>query len=193
MQKKIAKLPVYFALVIIITAAMILTGCSSGSTSSTPASTSTTQPAAQTQQSTTTGQQGSQQSGQQDGRQGGQDRQATQTKLLARVAELLGVSSDKLTAAYETAMKSVMGDKAPSGSGTQGTPPSGASQGTPPQPPSDNRTGGGPGGQGGGKGGPDMSGVYAQIATELGLTTEKVTEAFETAQKELMPAQPTSK
>ena len=188
MHKKFARVPVYITMVIII-AAMLLAGCSStgSSSSSTPASTpsSSGQPA-QGQQS---GQQGEQQGGQKGGP-GGQDMQAMQARLLARVAEILGVSSDSLKTAYEAAVKEVMGNKAPSGSGQ---PPSGGSQGgTPPTPPSDNRTGGpgGQGGPGGGKGGPDMSGVYARVASALGLTTEKVQAAFEQAQKELMPAQP---
>ncbi len=187
MHDKIAKFPVYAALVIIISA-MALAGCSSSSTSSSTPS-STQQPAAQTQQS---GQQSGQQGGQQGSQQGqkhdGQDMQEMQTKLLTRVAEILGVSTESLTTAYQNAMQSVMGDKTP-GQGGQGTPPekpSGEGDQKPPeggQPPTD-----GQGGQGGGHGGPDMSGVYSKVAEALGLTAEKVQAAFEQAQKELMPS-----
>jgi len=161
-------------MLMIVIPAMIGTGCSSGSASQSPASTASTQeqPAARTQQTTAA-------QGQQDGQKGGQDMQALQQKLLARVAGILGVSPDSLTTAYEAAMTSVMGDRAASATTVQGTPP---------QPPSDNKT---PhqGGQGGpGKGGPDMSAIYSKIAGALGLTTEKVTAAFDQAREELMPS-----
>jgi hypothetical protein len=173
---KSAHLPLLLTLLFVMTA-LVLPACeaSDASQSATPSSTSI-QPAGQTQQ-TTSG------SSQQGGRQDGQD---IQKKLLARVAEILGVSSDALTAAYESAIKSVMGDRVPAG-GTQGTPPSGSNPGTPPAPPSDNRTDG-PGGQPGARGSFDMSGVYSKVAQSLGLTTEKVQAAFEQAQKELMPS-----
>lgn len=185
MHKKLAQIPVCTALVMVI-AVLLLTGCGSTATGSNPASTLSgpSQPA-QDQQGI---QQGNQQSGQQGGGKGGpggQDWQAMQAKLLARVAEILGVSSESLTTAYESAMKEVMGNMTPPSLPNQGQPPSGDNQGTPPMPPSDNRTGG-PGRQGGG-GGPDMSAVYSKVASALGLTAEKVQAAFEQARTELMP------
>jgi hypothetical protein len=182
-QKNLGQLPVYFALVILL-AGVLLTGCSSAQpaassgTQSTPAATapaSQTQPASQAQpasQTTST-------SGQQGGKQGGQDMQAQQTKLLARVAEILGVSTDSLTTAYNAALKSVMGDKSSSTT----------APGQPPQPPTDGKAGGSGGTPpSGGQGkAPDMSGLYSKVADALGLTVDKVTAAFEQAQKELMP------
>jgi hypothetical protein len=174
-HKRSSQITAYFALAVIL-AGVILAGCAGGSASQAPASSGTqSTPAATTPASQTTST-----SGQQGGKQGGQDMQAQQTKLLARVAEILGVSTDSLTTAYEAAIKSVMGDKAPSGSTPgqppqppSGTPPSGQQGGTPPS--------------GGQNKAPDMSGVYSKIAASLGLTADKVTAAFEQAQKELMP------
>ena len=123
------------------------------------------------------------------GQQGGQGNQEQRAKEIARAAEILGVSSTDLTAAFEAADKSVR----PSG-GQSG------SQGQPPRSQSDNMTGGqgrqgggkggpgGPGGQGGNGRGPDMSAVYAKVAETMRLTVDKVTAAFEQARKELKPA-----
>lgn len=189
MHKRFAQIPVYITLVIIVAAAL-LAGCGSTATGSTPASTpaGSSQPAQDQQGSQQSGQQGGQQGGGKGGP-GGQDFQAMQTKLLARVAEILGVSTESLTTAYQSAIKEVMGNMTPPSGAGQGQPPSVGTQGqppssggTPPMPPSDNRTGGP-----GGRGGPDMSGVYSKVASALGLTAEKVQAAFEQARTELMP------
>jgi len=117
------------------------------------------------------------------------------SKLLARVAEILNVSFDKLTTAFNNAMpRRTEGDRTgtpPSrvpadGSGTPptGTPPGG--NGTPPggTPPADGQ-----------QGQPAQPGqftlpddVIQKIASELGLSADTVSSAFKQAMSELQPS-----
>jgi type II secretory pathway pseudopilin PulG len=156
-----------------ILSAVVLAGCSSGSSSQTAA------PAAQTQQqttqptqqqTTTSGQQPTTTSGQQPSGQG----QESMKKVVARAATILGVSETDLTTAFDAAMKA----NRPSGSDNK-TPPSG-------QPPSGQTTSG-QSGQGQPPSGSSdmMTSVYSKIATALNLSADKVKAAFEQAQSEL--------
>jgi len=106
-----------------------------------------------------------------------QNMQEMRSKLLSRVAEILGVSTESLTAAYEAGVKKVMGNRqAPAGSSAAGQPP---------QPPSENMT---PPSGGWGNQQPDMSSLYSEIAQSLNLTVDRVTAAFDQARKELIPS-----
>ena len=149
---------------------------------------------------------------------GGQGNHEQRAKEIARAAELLGVSVDDLTTAFETADKNLRPAGGQSGSqpapsqfgdttGGSNPPPPPGSQGKqsggkggpggqPPPRPSDNMTTGRPGGnpqppqggQGGPGKGPDMTAVYAAVAQAMSLPADKVTAAFEQAREELKPA-----
>ena len=119
--------------------------------------------------------------------QGGNSEQ--QTRIIARAAEILGISTDNLTSAYETARKSIKPRRGPSDNRTGDRP----DDAPPPPPRSDNGTDRQcnnpppPGGQGGPDRKEDKQAIYTRVAELLGLPADKVIAAFEQAEKELKP------
>jgi hypothetical protein len=169
-----------------------LAGCSASSSQNTTSATGQeSSPAA-------TGQQSTSQSAQQQkpGSQGQQPPGASNmTEILSRAAEILGISSEKLTTAFQNAMP----QGGPSGSGQQGqpsTPPSGqqgeppaapsGEQGQPPTPPS--------GEQGQSSTPPSgqqmtqsqfMTDIYEKMAEELNISADDIASAMQQAEEEL--------
>ncbi len=158
-----------------------LAGCSTGS------SQNTTSASGQESSSTATGQQSTSQSApqQQPGSPGQQPPGASNmTEILARAAEILGISSEKLTTAFQNAMP----QGGPSGSGQQGQPPAAPSgqQRQPPEPPS---------GQQGQLSEPPsgqqmtqsqlMADVYEKMAEELNISADDIASAMQQAEEEL--------
>jgi hypothetical protein len=174
-------LPGLFATVVILVG-LILAGCSTVGTgattqesSSSPAQT-TINPAESG--STTSPNQGNVPAG---GPRGG----AEMRKMFARAAEILGITEDQLTGAFQEAQKSVFGDApTPSGiSGQQPEPPSGTS-GQPSKPPS------GPSGQqppshGQGPDQESMQKVYSKMSQILNIAADKISSAMDQARQEL--------
>jgi len=176
MSRKIAKVAA-FAIIAALIVSMF--GCSSS------ASDTSSQSSIQTNQQTQVNQQQSGDQGQNPRGQRGQGMDNTQ--LLTRVAEILNVSVEDLTTAYNNAMpQREEGQGGPGGSQSPtGEPPSGEMPtGEPPSgtPPADGQ---------GGQQPPQMQGfpeeMMQSIADELGLSVDDVTAAFEQAMQELIP------
>jgi len=198
MLKKLEPLPVYFALVIILVG-IVLTGCSAsgaGQSSapvdqqSSPVSTQGQSMLSNQQTSSTQTQQQTATSGQQTPAPADSQRM---DKIFSRVAEILGVTEDQLTKAFQQAMPSVSGAQPPSGQQQPPAPPSGQLQ-PPPTLPSDNTSGSSPSGQqppqqgqrpSAASGGPDMTSAYSKMAEILNISADKISSAFEQAQNEL--------
>jgi hypothetical protein len=157
-----------------------LSACGAADTqtqSSTPVQQTVSTPTQQT--NTQTGGQSAEQASQQPGTgqrpAGGQD----MTKVLTRAAEILGVSSDKFTTAFNNARP-----QAPAGGGQQGQQPSGekpseppsGQQGQPPEPPSGQQSQSGKG---------FMTETYTKMAEELGISADKIEAAMNQAMQEL--------
>jgi hypothetical protein len=175
------KLLIVAAALTIIATIVTAAGCGGSSTTTSQPSISDTQSATQAASSTQTAQAQSQN---QDKGQGQKGPQMDNTKLLARVAEILNVSVDTLTTAYNNAMPQRTDGTGtpPSGTPPTGTPPSGtppAGDGIQPggTPPTDGQR------QPGQFSLPDD--IIQQIATELGLSTDTVSSAFKQAMSEL--------
>ncbi len=161
-----------------------LSGCGAAETqtqSTTPTQQSVTTPSQQT--TTQTGSQSADQSSQpaagQQAPSGGQD----MTKILTRAAEILGVDSEKFTAAFENARP----QGGPSDNGTRGqpsSPPSGQS-GEPPAAPTGQQGEEPPSGQQGQDGKGFMTEIYTSMAEELGVSADKIEAAMSQAMQEL--------
>ncbi|MGA2368289.1 MAG: hypothetical protein ABSF74_06945 [Dehalococcoidia bacterium] len=185
MAKTLKLLPLIF-ITIVILASLGLSGCSGGtgtqtstpaaqqpSSSSTPPSSGSGQSAAPTGQ-----QQGSASSGQRGSRgPGGQNMSA----VLNKAADILGISESTFTSAFNDARTSVFGSR-PSDNRT--------GSGQPPQHPSgsDNWSGRGsrpPSGGSSGQQSAMMTKVYAQMATALNISADKISAAMQQASTEL--------
>jgi hypothetical protein len=183
LSKKFGVVFMYLALGAIFSA-VLLAGCSSGSSSQTAA------PAAQTQQQPNQSTQPQTNSPQSSGTSGQQSRQGqgqqNMQQVITRAAAILGVSATDLTTAFNAAIKSAGGDRPGPGSGSEnrtrpsGQPPQGGQQSG--QRPSQGQTGQGQPPSGSSD---MMKSVYASIATTLNLSADKVQAAFEQAQSEL--------
>ncbi len=168
-----------------------LSGCGAAETqtqSTTPVQQSETTPAQQT--TTTTGSQTTGQSTQQPAATGQQQpsKSPDMTAVLTRAAEILGVSSDKFIAAFESARP----QGGPSDNGTQGqppAPPSGQQQGEPPAAPTGQQgeqpTTPPSGQQQRQPGNEFMTEIYTKMATELNISADKIEAAITQAQQEL--------
>jgi hypothetical protein len=177
---------------VVILISICLAGCSATS-SQNPSSSS-----GQQSSSTTSGQQSDNQSGQQ--RQPGSPGQqpggaSNMTAILTRAAEILGISSEKLTTAFQNAMP----QGGPSGSGQKGqsaTPPSGQ-HGQPSTPPSGQQgqaTTPLSGQQGQSSTPPSgqqmtqsqfMTDIYEKMAEELNISADDIANAMQQAETEL--------
>jgi hypothetical protein len=95
------------------------------------------------------------------------------TAILNRAAEILGISSDEFTTAFQNAMP----EGGTSGSGQQGQPPTAPSgqQGQPPTAPS---------GQGMSQS-QFMTEIYEKMAVELNISADDIAKAMEQAEEEL--------
>jgi hypothetical protein len=158
----------FLAAAVLLVTSISLTGCGTAATNDSGSSEQQSNTAAQS------GQQPSNQQGQQQpgGRQGGLDMSA----MLAKVATILGISTEKVTSAYEQAQES-LGMQKPA----EGQRPSQSDNGTPPAPPTDGQQGQPPsGGQM-----PNMTALYDKMAELLGISSDTIASAFQQAQKEL--------
>lgn len=101
---------------------------------------------------------------------------AVMTAILNRAAEILGISSDKFTAAFQNA-QNAMPKGGASGSGQQGQPPTAPSgqQGQPTTPPSGQQM----------SQSKFMTEIYEKMAVELNISADDIAKAMEQAQKEL--------
>jgi hypothetical protein len=176
------KLLIAAAALAIIATIVTAAGCGGSSTTSSQSSTSDASSATQAASSTQTTQDQSQNP---DKGQGKNGPRMDNTRLLARVAEILNVSVDNLTTAYNNAMP-----KRTDGTGTppSGMPPTGTQRsGTPPA--DDGTQPGGTPPADGQKGQPREfslpDDVIQQIASELSLSTDTVSSAFKQAMSEL--------
>lgn len=175
MLKNLKKTTAGTVFVVALVTVISLAGCSTDVSQNTPSSSgqqSTSQP---------TQQQPSGSSGQQPTGTPGQRQPpdaANMTAVLNRAAEILGVSAEKFTAAFQKAMPT-----APSGQqqGQPPAPPSGQ-QGQPPQaPPSGGQQGQQPPG-----GGAQLTEAYAKMSAELNISADSIAKAMAQAQQELM-------
>ncbi len=176
MFKNLKRLAAVITFLVILTS-ISLAGCSSNM-SQTPSSSSgqqsTNQPAQQ-QQSSSSGEKPAGSPGQPP--QGASNMEA----ILNRAAEILGISADKFTAAFQNAMPQP-------GSGQEGQPsqPPSGEQGQPPEPPS---------GQQGQPSEPPsgqqmsqsqfMTETYAKMAVELNISADDIAKAMAQAEEEL--------
>jgi hypothetical protein len=137
-------------------------------------------------QSSSSGQQSSTSSGQGSTNQATQQQPSSSSQqppgaanmnvILTRAAEILGISSDDLIAAFQNAMP----QGGPSGQGQPGQPPMPPSgeQGQPPAPPS--------GQQPSQSSSPQfMTEIYEKMAAELNISADAIAEAIAQAEKEL--------
>jgi hypothetical protein len=189
--RNLRKLATGIAFVVILIS-ISLAGCSTGSSQNT-SSTSTQQSSSTTSgQPSTNGATQQQQTNSQGQQQPGA---SNMTAILSRAAEILGISSEKLTTAFQNAMP----QGGPSGSGQQGqpsTPPSGeqgeppaspsGEQGQPPTPPSgqQGQPSTPPSGQQMTQSQP-MTGVYEKMAEELNISADDIASAMQQAEEEL--------
>jgi hypothetical protein len=171
------KLLIVAAVLTITATIVIVAGCGGSSTTPAQPSTSDASSATQAASSTHTTPDQSQSQGKEKGQNGPQ---MDNTRLLARVAEILNVSVDKLTTAFNNALpKRIDGTRTPaSGMPPSGTPPEGSEIKPTGTPPVDGQRG-----QPGQFSFPDD--VMQQIAAELGLSTDTVSSAFKQAMSEL--------
>ena len=187
MSGKTNYLPVVISLAVILIG-MILAGCSAaGATQQETSGQAVTPPSSSTAAQPGTGTQGSIP----PGRPGGPD----MSKMMARAAEILGITEAKFTSAFQQAQESVFGSM-PGGmpglppappSGTPGQQPPADGTGQPPQPP----TGitGLPAPQGAQGPGPEgVQKVYNKMAEILSISADKIAGAIEQARQELQPA-----
>jgi hypothetical protein len=104
-------------------------------------------------------------------------------QMLSRVAEILNISEEDFTAAFQEAMSANMPQR-PSGSEQ---PPQ--TQGEPPQQPPEQSEGGFSNGQLGQRSGQhpgfDMQKIYEQLAEKLGISADDIASAFDQARQEL--------
>ena len=185
MHKKFAKVPVW-ALAVILVAAVALVGYNLSGVSPASASSSVTsgQSAAQIQQDN-----------QQGAKSRGEAMKAGQEKLLARVAEILGIDADKVQAAFEQArqeemkaaqekMKAAQEERLAKVADKLGVSADAliAAHDAAFESLKESRASG--------QGAPDMSAFYSKIAESLGngMTADKVKVAFEKTCQEMRPA-----
>ena len=180
MFRNLRKLATGIAFVVILIS-ISLAGCSTGLSQNTSSS------SGQQSSPVTASQQSDNQSAQrqQPGSPGQQPPGASNmTEVLSRAAEILGISSEKLTTAFQNAMP----QGGSSGSGQQGQPPTAPSgqQGQSPTPPS------------GQQGQPStlpsgqqmtqsqlMTDVYEKMAEELNISADDIASAMQQAEEEL--------
>ncbi|MHB8085356.1 MAG: hypothetical protein ACYDHZ_05995 [Dehalococcoidia bacterium] len=168
-------LPIIFIIMVIL-AGLGLSGCSAGTgaQSSTPA---VQQPSSSSAPSSSGNGQGDASSGQRGSRgPGGPNMSA----ILNKAADILGISESTFTSAFNDARTSVFGSRPSGGRTGGGQSPSGGPGGPPP---SENRTWGGqpPSGSGGGQPSAMMTQVYAQMATALNISADKISAAMQQA------------
>ena len=171
-NKSLAKVAGIVCAIAILAGSLSACGAADTQTqSSTPTQQTVSTPTQQT--GTQTGGQSTWQASQQPGTgqrpAGGQD----MTKVLARAAEILGVSSDKLTTAFNNARP-----QPPSGQqGEKPSEPPSGQQGEKPSEP--------PAGQQGQSGKGFMTDTYTKMAEELGISADKIEAAMNQAMQEL--------
>jgi hypothetical protein len=175
--KKCAAITIF----VVVLIGSCLAGCSTGSSQNTSSSSE------QQSSPVTASQQSDNQSAQrqQSGSPGQQPPGASNmTEILSRAAEILGISSEKLTTAFQNAMP----QGGPSGSGQQGQPPTAPSnqQGQPPTPPSgqQGQPSTPPSGQQMTQSQP-MTDVYEKMAEELNISADDIASAMQQAEEEL--------
>ncbi len=177
MAKPLKLLPIIF--IIIVTVAVLgLSGCSTGTSTQTstpevqqPSSSSTPPSSGNGQGNTSSGQRGSRGLGGQN-----------MAQVLNRAADILGISESTFTSAFNDAQKSVFPNRPSGDNMTRGQRPPG----------SDNSSGQGSRPPSSGSGGPSSQGqssmmtkVYAQMATALNISADKISTAMQQAFTEL--------
>jgi len=183
-MKNLKKSTLIIAFVVVLIS-ISLTGCDSNSSQST--SSPTTQPSVDS-----SGQQSNNPSMQQQ--QPGHSGQSQSpnapdmTAVLNRAAEILGISSDKFTTAFQNAMPKPSTDQQeqppapPTGTPPTGTHPS-DQQGQPPEPPTGAPQSGQPKSQS--ENPQFMTDVYAKMAEELNISVDDISKAMTQAEEEL--------
>jgi hypothetical protein len=169
---KVPKIAVATIAGMLIITSICLIGCGSDASSASSSSKQSSTPAAQ-QQPTSSGQQPPARGNDQN-----------MKNMLAKAAEILGISTDKLTSAFEAAQASMgpTGGQQPpqGGQPPTGQPPSGQQSQTGQQPTSGQQPTGQPP-----QGGPNMQALYDKMAETLGISADKIASAFEQAAKAL--------
>ncbi len=184
MIEKLKYMPALLSITVIVIG-LVLAGCSTGGTGSTTQDTSSSpaQTIAAPEQTggapaSTAPASGSAASPSQSSLPSGRPGAPDMSREFSRAAQILGITEEQLTSAFQQAQESIFG-KPPTG-----TPPSGTSGQRPPAPPS-----GTPGQQtptsDQGPGQEMMQKVYSKMAEILNISADKISSAMEQARQEM--------